>query len=1226
MSPFNAANSKSPKESAMDDASATVTEDDVKGFDDVVSRHVFQGKPALRNWRIKNAPVANSADAAPSEEKQYSDDSILELPAANARPMGIFSSGWLQVVQAIAVFATVAWATYATIYVLALPGGMAAILSSPLTLGGIVASVLAPIALLWLCLATWQRRADARMYAEALRGELQSLLFPTQEQARVVNADIQTLVQQAVEMSSSSRAAIKAIQRARQGLRAEIRDFAGVSQKTEFHIDRLAETLTKRTADLMSLTEQIEARTSTIEKGTETGIAAWAQAVSEMEGKAATIETLFAKGADTILQASDKATDQIKVIENQLTSTTDEFAGKINELAGKFTNTSDMFEGHAQKLQTVSESVAAEANRLDGAMQTTLQHQKSFEEGAERIASIADKISTSVASGVERIGDTAEALFVRAETVEEKLAQRAESLEQSASRLQTTTASLEGIGDVAANKLSEALSMALSGADSITNSVRRAKEQLEKAAQDTATQAETLSTDTDDKVEALLQATTAKITKISEVLKEFDDRHIEIRDVLTTLDQRGDAVQTSMTSAIGKIESSIQQLHEGAALVESKAQAPLDKIEATIASLADHSADFEVKLGARITDLEGGTQKAKDTVDSIGVALKDHLQDLSLVSGQVSGQARAITDSIQAQKDSLSGLMAQTEEQIEALQTRLKRQEIDLGYALKAAEEQIETLGDKIFDRGELSFSKAQEIASGLRQLEEQIVEDLSRIHERSQLTSEAMKTVAETVASSADATLPRYSEVLDRADQLEQRYSRLNNTFERTSDAVLGGMKQLSGQLEENLDQFDMTSREATQTLMTFVHDVGSSISDIRNVAEEAGDKIADAQNGIKGRTEDLQLMTDQVRIRIDALQRNLNDYTQEIGSMVGRATSQLQDATNLFAESSRTLDERTDIVSSKLQGASRQYLEEGHRLSMLSEQSVHKAARIVAAVQEESERLVDSAQAALQDLQKAGDSLGIRAREVDEYIKASVRNTQSYTNELKVQATVVADTTVESVDRIAGAIGSLTSQAEDAKLIGQKLSQHIEISRQKLADESDRLATVTHKAVQTAEVAASAFTRQSNTLFKAVQDVAIHAEKIRDSQWKTQREAFLSSSKFVIESLYSLSLDVSRHLESELDQRVLKAYQKGDVAAFTRHLVEIAPHIPAERAQRKFVDDSEFRNYVQRFIRQFEELLEQAQTNDYGDMLSAIFSTSDIGRLYKILCEIAGRNSRIH
>lgn len=1219
MSPLNAAKDQDVI------ASNAEAGPDVKGFDDVVGRHVFQGKPALRNWKIKANPVTEQG-APQSEEKQFSDDGILELPAANARPLRLGMSRVLQVAQALAVFATVAWVTYATIYVLALPGGMKALMQSPFSLGSVIASVLAPIAMLWLCLATWQRRSDAHMYAEALRGELQRLLFPTQDQAQVVNKDIQTLVQQAVEMSSSSRAAIKAIQRARQGLRAEIRDFAGVSQKTEFHIERLSETLNKRATELITLTEQIEKRTSAIDQGTQAGITAWTDAVEKMENKAGSIEGLFAKGADSIMQATEKASDQIKVIESQLNTTTDTFSEKINELAGKFANTSVMFEGHAEKLQTVSEAVAAEASRLDEAMQTTLKHQDSFEKGAERIAEIADHISDAMETGIQKINDRSEAVFARAETIEAKLSSRAESIELSATKLQATTSSLEQIGDVAAHKLGEALAMALSGSDAIMNSVRRAKEQLEKAAQDATSQAETLSKQTDDKVAELLEATTDKLGRISDMMKEFDQRQEEIKGILAQLDAQGLCVNETVSKAVGKIEHSVQLLADGATSVETKAKAPVAKLETTLQRLEDHARDFDAKLGARIADLETGSSKARDSVSAISDVLKDHLGDLSLVSGQVSGQAKVIQDTVQAQKDGLAAMISETETRLEQVQDRLRRQEISFTEALASVEAQIDTLSDKLFSEGQMSLDKTKDIAQGLNRLEEHIIQDLSRIHERSLLTSSAMKDVADTVAKAADTAIPRYNQALDQADQLEQRYSRLHDTFEKTSDRVMAGLKNLGGQLEENLEQFDFTSRDASQTLMTLVQDVGASVSDIKTVAEEAQDKVSVLQNGIKGRTEDLQLVSDQVRIRIEAMQRNLSDYTQDIGAMIGRTTTQLREATSQFADTARMLDEKTGTSTDKLQDASRLYIEESHRLALAAEQSMHKAARVVEGVQDEHAKLMQSAQQALNDLQKASDSLAIKSREVDEYIKASVRNTQFYTEELKTQAGIVADTSAESVDRIAGAIGTLTDQADEARLIGHKMSQHIEISRQKLADESDRLAAVTHKAVQTAEVAASAFSRQSTTLFKAVQDVATQAEKIRDAQWRAQREAFLSSSKFVIESLYSLSLDVSRHLESDLDARTLKSYQRGDVAAFTRHLVEIAPHIPAERAQRKFVDDSEFRNYVQRFIRQFEELLEQAHANDYGDLLSTIFTTSDIGRLYKILCEIAGRNARTH
>ena len=116
------------------------------------------------------------------------------------------------------------------------------------------------------------------------------------------------------------------------------------------------------------------------------------------------------------------------------------------------------------------------------------------------------------------------------------------------------------------------------------------------------------------------------------------------------------------------------------------------------------------------------------------------------------------------------------------------------------------------------------------------------------------------------------------------------------------------------------------------------------------------------------------------------------------------------------------------------------------------------------------------------------------------------------------------------------------------------------------------------------------------------------------------------MIESLYSLAVDVSRHLEGDLDARALRAYQKGDVSAYVRHLVDSVPKLPVEKSQRKFIEDSEFRTYVLRFIRQYEELLEQAQANDYADLLASVFSTSDIGKLYKSLCEVAGRNAKEH
>ena len=70
----------------------------------------------------------------------------------------------------------------------------------------------------------------------------------------------------------------------------------------------------------------------------------------------------------------------------------------------------------------------------------------------------------------------------------------------------------------------------------------------------------------------------------------------------------------------------------------------------------------------------------------------------------------------------------------------------------------------------------------------------------------------------------------------------------------------------------------------------------------------------------------------------------------------------------------------------------------------------------------------------------------------------------------------------------------------------------------------------------------------------------------------------------------------------------------------------MPIDRMRKKFADDTEFRTYVQRFLRQFEDLFEQAVANDQGDLLGAVFASSDVGRLYGLLCQAAGREPRLN
>lgn len=57
------------------------------------------------------------------------------------------------------------------------------------------------------------------------------------------------------------------------------------------------------------------------------------------------------------------------------------------------------------------------------------------------------------------------------------------------------------------------------------------------------------------------------------------------------------------------------------------------------------------------------------------------------------------------------------------------------------------------------------------------------------------------------------------------------------------------------------------------------------------------------------------------------------------------------------------------------------------------------------------------------------------------------------------------------------------------------------------------------------------------------------------------------------------------------------------------------------KFEDDGEFRDYVLRYLAEFEALLNQARNSDYPDVLTGTFTSSEVGKLYLVIARSLGR-----
>ncbi len=110
-------------------------------------------------------------------------------------------------------------------------------------------------------------------------------------------------------------------------------------------------------------------------------------------------------------------------------------------------------------------------------------------------------------------------------------------------------------------------------------------------------------------------------------------------------------------------------------------------------------------------------------------------------------------------------------------------------------------------------------------------------------------------------------------------------------------------------------------------------------------------------------------------------------------------------------------------------------------------------------------------------------------------------------------------------------------------------------------------------------------------------------------------------IDSLDALSVDIARLVDHDAAVELWDRYKRGEKNAFTRRLYTAQGQKTFEDIRRKYRRSTEFRETVDRYIEEFERLLEQVSRDDRGQVLTKTYLTSDTGKVYTLLAHASGR-----
>ena len=107
----------------------------------------------------------------------------------------------------------------------------------------------------------------------------------------------------------------------------------------------------------------------------------------------------------------------------------------------------------------------------------------------------------------------------------------------------------------------------------------------------------------------------------------------------------------------------------------------------------------------------------------------------------------------------------------------------------------------------------------------------------------------------------------------------------------------------------------------------------------------------------------------------------------------------------------------------------------------------------------------------------------------------------------------------------------------------------------------------------------------------------------------------------LDGLSADIARMIDSAAASDLWDRYRRGERNVFSRRLYTLQGQQTFEEIRRRYRRDADFRETVDRYVDEFERLLQQVEKEDKTGASAKTYLMAETGKVYTMLAHAAGR-----
>lgn len=598
--------------------------------------------------------------------------------------------------------------------------------------------------------------------------------------------------------------------------------------------------------------------------------------------------------------------------------------------------------------------------------------------------------------------------------------------------------------------------------------------------------------------------------------------------------------------------------------------------------------------------------------------LRDSLNRVIFPDSNGSDATKMIADAIKAQVSDLK----ETTRDVCAQADVIKRDLSDRIAEMKSLAGELDTYSSQTMQELNSEIKKLVENFTFVAEKAASTTADFRvntmQIREDSEQLSNIMKPMVNEMVTAAE----NIKEVVNvNNENIEKAQAQLNN-YSESSQLAIGRIIESWAEKGENLEKTFLRTAENCEELFhrldSGISHIETSINEQKNVVEQQS-AILDKNSGY--------------------LDKKLGEYGKlislEVEAMIERSNTleqNIQTQMKNMREASTQTEEIFGRLGSDIANK-RQLLEtEGSRM-------INNIHLTIGTLGDEVSRLQDfykNTQDKNSELGKVFSSIAQTLKEMEDGLLASVNN-------FSTKAGGVVDKFNEVNSLVSGNIGKLSETAdsiasqsktnaglliEQDEYVSKALGSLKQISTQISALNKDMSASAGNigKTLSVYENKMSAFSKV----------LGEHLTDLNENYDKTQKQydefnqkfkvasidTFMKNSADIISELETISIDINSIFNKTGDDEVLwKKYYEGDHSVFVRYLSKNMTKKEVIAVREDYEKKPDFRVVVDKYLDDFNSLIEAARSNNRASTLLALISGSDIGKVYYILSRALGK-----